>query len=142
MRAATWYRSASLVLLGTGALLFEGCDDESSCSTNDDCLSSKFAMDLGRCGPEVYCRKGTCAGACTHSCQVARADFDPCTSRGLICRESNIGDPNGNGICTALPIPCVDVAECPFYKPVPGAGTWACVDGFCRFPGYSYESER
>ena len=43
--------------------------------------------------------------------------------------------------CTALPISCTSVEDCPLYRPADAQGVqydWTCEGGTCRYPGFQY----
>jgi hypothetical protein len=64
--------------------------------------------------------------------------FDPCEDEHQICSEST--NTLSQGLCTALPIECSDVDDCPLFRPN-DADAWQCVEGVCRFPGFDYAVE-
>jgi hypothetical protein len=106
------------------------------CSTSIECReSAEFGRTLGRCVAEVYCLSNRCAGQCIASCQVVDALFNPCKDKGQICSES--ANTVSLGLCTALPIACSNIDDCPLFRPN-DTDAWQCVEGICRFPGFAY----
>jgi hypothetical protein len=76
-------------------------------------------------------------------CEMVDTLFNPCQEEGLICNEpvSNLVEPRGaSWTCTALPITCSRVEDCPVFRP-DNTGAWQCVGNLCEFPGFSYAVE-
>ena len=74
---------------------------------------------------------------CREYCDALRTDINPCQD-GQLCEPSSTGVPTH---CTARPIACDSPADCPLFRP-PNANDrqaeWACVEGFCQYPGFEY----
>jgi hypothetical protein len=132
-------------------LLGSACGPE--CERTEDCILSKAATAHGGCTPlESWCAAGTCKAICGSACKVVMAGFDPCPA-GLVCAQPTISQdatPDQLYFCTAFPIPCHLVYDCPPYTPTlksgadtgGSSGVWSCENGFCSFPGFSYMSAR
>jgi hypothetical protein len=125
----------AVILSGAGAC---GDDEQERCAMDDECAD--FAHRLGRCGPkEVWCSdKGQCTGGCRDLCVTADPRVTVCPER-LVCSDTGATNPMPSS-CTALPISCDSEADCPLF--LPGDGSWECVEGICRFPGFTYASGR
>jgi len=134
-------------------LLSPGCGPE--CGKTEDCIFSKAATAHGGCAPlEYWCAAGTCKAICGSPCKVVMANFDPCPA-GLVCAQpavSHTAEPDSSYFCTAFPISCRSVDDCPAYTPrvksegdagpIGSPGVWSCEGGFCSFPGFSYVSSQ
>jgi hypothetical protein len=111
------------------------------CTNSDECWhSDEMVTRLGRCVSEVYCEANRCDGHCLQPCEVVDPLFNPCQQSGLICNEPLNKAVEAAGAiwsCTALPISCIQVEDCPVFRP-DATGAWQCVDNVCQFPGFSY----
>lgn len=108
------------------------------CDTSAECAeSTQLADRLGRCVAEVYCVSDRCDGECVQPCEVVDPLFNPCEQPGRVCNEPTMADTSGVWHCTAVPITCERVEDCPVYRPA-DEGSWECADGICQFPGFEY----
>jgi hypothetical protein len=123
--------SAWLVLFFLGA-----CESGATCKAHDECVhDEELGTELGRCAPqEFFCDDGECKGWCRQSCVVVSERINPCSQPGLICSQT---EEQQDGMCQGRAIPCEAAADCPIYRPR-DAGSWECVGGMCRFPGFEY----
>jgi len=141
-----WSISLLLLLMGLLAIACGEAPEKSStsilCSTSQECTeSSTFAEQLGRCVSEAYCRNGACVGSCVQACAVVDPHRNPCREEGFVCNQAASATSSGYGLCSSVPIPCHEATDCPVFLPIPH-GAWECRDGACRFPGFTYGSER
>jgi hypothetical protein len=130
----------AILICAASCVLASACV-EPRCNSWGDCAGVKYS-DPERCFPaESICERSVCTRTCRPQCETVLADFNAC-EEPLICSSS----PNTPiGGCTALPISCSSVDDCPSYLPPTGSGDgsgWACIDGSCRYPGYQYAVER
>ena len=130
----TWM-AAGLILSVSGPV---ACGDE--CTNDDDCLRSEATLEAGRCAPkDIYCSKGMCRAQCLEPCTSVDTRENPCGS-GLLCTGS--GDGSG-GYCSAKPVECRSVSDCPTFVPPGGSGAgWQCSAEVCRHPDWEYAIER
>lgn len=133
--------SRLLLIAGIGvfasAATAASCRSGNTCSENADCAG--YATQAGRCAGESGCSDGVCQAACSGNCKVARADENPCPE-AQICTYAATTVYEEGGKCTNLPISCTTTEDCPLYRPRTDA-SWTCVEGVCRFPGYTYPWE-
>jgi hypothetical protein len=114
------------------------------CQTNAECVASPEAEAIKNylCGPrEAYCLDGGCHAECRESCTVARSDTNPCPYPGQCERVQFAPADPILGFCTARPIACTTVDNCPDYlPPLPSGGTgeWTCEGGLCTYPEFEY----
>jgi hypothetical protein len=112
-----------------------------ACRTREDCAESEAVRKLAnvRCAPqEVYCADEVCHASCRVQCDAHSAAANPCDEGELCAAPSPRGLPL---FCTALPIPCSALEQCPLFRPTDDDGAqhqWACVDESCQYPGYEY----
>ena len=132
-----------LPLLAWSCLLIAGCGADNRCSADDECINSQVAKDLGRCSPkEAYCRNNSCVAACRPTCTTANSTINAVDDTTLVCNEGLL--PRELNYCTALPIGCTTLDECPMYRPTDSQGVqhqWTCESQVCRYPGLQYSSE-
>lgn len=138
------FRALLLLVVPLAALLSgPACDPaRQSCRTTDDCYLNPNGEPRERCSPtDTFCKDGSCLSDCAKTCSV---DLDgvvsPCDT-GLICNlPMDVGPSSPTFFhCTRYPIACKEAANCPLVRP--GTGAWTCVEGLCRFPGFSYVIE-
>lgn len=133
------HRAATSALFMSALLLASSnCGEEDRCIVDSDCVNSRAARKAGRCAPEVWCSENVCKAACRDLCTTADDSVNACDD-GLVCTQSRETDLEAEAPrCTRLPIICETEQACPLYRPLDEEGTqreWACVDGFCRYPG-------
>ncbi len=120
-----------------------GCGKSNQCTSHADCYNSQVAEDLGRCAPiEVYCSNRTCRATCGQICTTANSAVNACSDPELLCNDATT--PAEINFCTALPIACTSVDDCPLYRPPDAQGIqhdWTCERGLCRYPGFRYKWE-
>lgn len=135
LRRVSW-----MLICASIAMACQFSKDVPNCERHDDCWKSPAAQALGRCAPQVLCESDVCRAWCPEVCSVAQEDVNPCSDQGFVCNEPRSSSSSTPSFCVAHPIGCTTAEQCPRYRPS-FEHQWECIDGLCRFAGFSYASE-